>query len=273
MSWDWSGASAALSISHIPVVANVATVRVGYIDGQYVLNPTFGEMEKSSLDLVVAGTRQDIVMVEGGADELPGDLILGALEFALKGIGEIIDVIDEITRLAAVEKKPFKAEELNAELRAKIRSRVEIPLDDLLTIAEKQAREETYSQLVSDTIDELAEEYPEMEQEISSVIGDMEKEKMRAMVLETGRRVDGRGVKDIRTITLRNPGSSPGPRFCAFHARPDSGPGFSHSGHERGQPGDRFDRAGGIPEKVHAALQLPLFQCRRGWYPPWSRTS
>lgn len=195
------GASAALNISHLPVTDKVASVRVGYIDGQYVLNPTFSEMEKSTLDLVVAGTREDIVMVEGGAAELPSDIILGGLEFARRGIGEVIDLIEEITRLAGVEKSPFTPVELDPALKAKIRSRVESPLDDLLTIAEKQAREETYSRLVTDTIDQLAEEYPEMEKQISSVIGELEKEKMRAMVLETGRRVDGRGPKDIRTIT------------------------------------------------------------------------
>ncbi len=194
-------ASAALSISHIPVTDTVASVRVGYIDGQYVLNPTFGQMDSSSLDLTVAGTRTDIVMVEGGANELSSTVVLGALEFAQKGIAEVIELIAELTGQAGAAKQAFVAREMDQKLRDLVRGKVTGPLDDILTIAEKQAREETYNQLVADTIDDLAEEYPEMEKEISSVIGELEKEKMRRMVLEQGRRVDGRSTTDIRQIT------------------------------------------------------------------------
>ncbi|MCE5272936.1 polyribonucleotide nucleotidyltransferase [bacterium] len=194
-------ASTALALSHIPVTSTVASVRVGYIDGQYVLNPTFSQMDSSSLDLTVAGTRGDIVMVEGGANELPDTLVLGALEFAQKGIAEVVSLIDELVGQAGAPKQQFVPREMDPKLRELVRSRVENPLDDILTIAEKQAREETYNQLVADTVDDLAEEYPEMEKEISSVIGEMEKEKMRRMVLEQHRRVDGRSTTEIRQIT------------------------------------------------------------------------
>ena len=128
------GASAALSLSQIPVDDNIAAVRVGYTDGQFVLNPTFDQIENSKLNLVVAGTREAIVMVEGGSEELPASLVLEGLKFAKQGINEILDMIDELTGKAGLPKREFVPPETDTELENNVRARVETPLGEILKI-------------------------------------------------------------------------------------------------------------------------------------------
>ncbi|HUU30312.1 MAG TPA: polyribonucleotide nucleotidyltransferase [archaeon] len=195
------GSSAALSLSQIPVLDIVAAVRVGYINGEYVLNPTFSQIEQSNLDLVVAGTREAIVMVEGGANELPADIVLGALEFSRSGINSILDLIDKITRAAGLPKKEFVPEVVDSRLKEAVRKRVQAQLDEILQTAGKKEREDKYDNLVQQACAELSEEFPEAERQIIEIIGNLEKEKMRRMVLEEGRRVDGRKTNEIRDIT------------------------------------------------------------------------
>ena len=195
------GASTSLALSQIPVTELVAGVRVGYIDGQYVLNPTFEQSKRSELSLVVAGTRDAIVMVEGGAEELPAETVLGGLEFARVGINEILDLVEELARAAGVPKKQFVAEEIDHGLREKVTALVESPLDEILRTADKIEREERYHQMVSDTAAALAEQFPEQKNRISAVIDELEKKKMRRMVLTEGRRIDGRKLDEIRDIT------------------------------------------------------------------------
>lgn len=195
------GASAALSLSQIPIGDKIAAVRVGYIDGQYVLNPTFDQIEDSKLNLVVAGTRDAIVMVEGGAEELPAPQVLGGLEFARKGISEILDMIEEFAKAAGLPKREFTPPETDPELEEKVRAGVEAPLDKILRIAEKKERENAYDELVKSTVEALIGEYPEQETTIAGIIGDVEKKKMRQMVIQEGRRIDGRKSDEIRDIT------------------------------------------------------------------------
>ncbi|MEA1996329.1 MAG: polyribonucleotide nucleotidyltransferase [Gemmatimonadota bacterium] len=195
------GTSAALGISHLPVTEKVASVRVGYIDGEYVLNPTFLQSENSTLSLVVTGTRDAIVMVEGGAGELPTEVILGALKFSQDGINDILDLIDEVVRAAGVEKREMPPCEKNQALEEAVRSKVDAPIDEILKISDKKEREESYDELVERVVKELSEEFPEDAHEIASVAGNIEKKKMRTMVLDEGRRIDGRKRDEIRKIT------------------------------------------------------------------------
>jgi polyribonucleotide nucleotidyltransferase len=195
------GTSAALSLSRIPLVDRVAAVRVGYIDGQYVLNPGFSQLENSSLDLVVAGTRKATVMVEGGAGQMTPELVLGALEFSLQGINEILDLIDEITKAAGQPKKEFVPQQIDRQLVETVQASVGKSLDNILTIADKQTREYAYDDLIESTLTQMAEAFPEKEKDIIKIIGELEKEKMRRMVLAEGRRVDGRKPDEIREIT------------------------------------------------------------------------
>lgn len=139
------GASCALAISHIPVESMVASVRMGLIGDELVINPTFLQLEESQLELVVTGTRKDIVMVEGSADELSNEEILSALKMAHQAIGEIIDMIEEMTRLAGVPKKEFIAPEIDRNLVDQVSAMVNSPLDEILRISLKQEREEMFT--------------------------------------------------------------------------------------------------------------------------------
>lgn len=194
------GASVALSLSQIPITDKIAVVRVGYIDGQYVVNPVFDQIENSKLNLVVAGTRDAVVMVEGGAGELSASQVLGGLKFAREGIREILDMIEELAKAASLQKKEFTPLETDPHLEEKVRARVEAPLDEILRIADKKERENAYDELVKNAVGKLIEEYPEEETTIAVIIGDIEKKKMRQMVLQEGRRIDGRKNDEIRDI-------------------------------------------------------------------------
>ncbi len=195
------GVSCALAISHIPIENTVASVRMGLIDGKYVINPTYSQLEKSLLDLVVTGTREDIVMVEGAAKELSEAQILGALEEARKGINEILEMIDQLKDAAGVPKKEFVPAEIDQVLVDKVTRLVDEPLKGILRISMKQEREESFDALVNKTLEDLSEEYPDSETMISGIIREIEKNKMRRMVLDEERRIDGRKTDEIREIT------------------------------------------------------------------------
>ncbi|MCH8328420.1 MAG: polyribonucleotide nucleotidyltransferase [Candidatus Marinimicrobia bacterium] len=195
------GASASLGLSQIPVSDRVAAVRVGYLDGQYVLNPSFEQIASSALNLVVAGTRDAIVMVEGGANELPEDIVLGALKFASQGIGETLDLIDELVQAAGKPKKEFIGPVSDEALEQAVAARAESEFTDILKIADKADRADAVSNLKATVIEALADEFPDRDEEIKGFIGAIEKNKMRSMVVSEGRRIDGRGTTDIRDIT------------------------------------------------------------------------
>ncbi|MBN2289648.1 MAG: polyribonucleotide nucleotidyltransferase [Candidatus Glassbacteria bacterium] len=195
------GASCALSLSHIPLETSVAAVRMGLVDGNYLINPTYSQLEQSQLDLVVTGTRNDIIMVEGAAKELSDTKVLGALKEAHKGILEVLEMIEQITELAGVPKKQFVPQEVDRSLEDKVRSMVDDPLSEILRIPEKQQREESLEALVKKTVENLSEKYPESSAAISGLIGEIEKNKMRRMVIEQKQRIDGRKTDEIREIT------------------------------------------------------------------------
>ncbi len=132
-------ASAALTISGVPFMGPIGGARVGYIDGEYVLNPNIDEMPESKLDLVVAGTSEAVLMVESEAQELPEDVMLGAVMFGHKGFQPVIDAIIKLAEVAAKEPRDFLPEDLS-DLEAKMLAVVEGDLRDAYKITEKQAR-------------------------------------------------------------------------------------------------------------------------------------
>ena len=132
-------ASAALTLSGVPFMGPIGGARVGYINGEYVLNPHIDEMEESKLDLVVAGTGDAVLMVESEAKELPEDVMLGAVMFGHKGFQPVIDAIIKLAEVAAKEPRDFTAAELS-ELEAEMLALVEAELRDAYKITQKQAR-------------------------------------------------------------------------------------------------------------------------------------
>ncbi len=192
------GASAALCISNIPFDGPVAAVRVGYIDGQYVVNPTFSQLKESSLDLVVAGTRDAIMMVEAGAKEVPEDLMLGAIEFGQQQNQILIDLQDEMIREIGQPKLEFAAPRVRPEVRDEVAAAMEGRLEEILA-AVKEERQTGLDQ----RREELKERFADIfgAEEISMALDEVVKQTVRQSILERGIRPDGRGPTDIRPIS------------------------------------------------------------------------
>ncbi len=194
------GASAALTLSGIPFMGPIGGARVGYIDGEYVLNPRRDEMENTQLDLMVAGTAEGVLMVESEAHELSEEVMLGAVTFGHKAFQPVIDAIIDLAEVAAKEPwdlPPPPADEEAARARLK-----EIAADELAKAYEiqvKQQRQERIGAVKLDAVSRLTEEGFEPEL-ASALFKDLEKDIVRGGILKTGARIDGRDTKTVRPI-------------------------------------------------------------------------
>lgn len=197
-----TGASLALNLSNIPFDTILSGVRVGRKDGQFIINPSFEESEESELNIVIAGTDEAIVMVEGEATGVPEDMLLDALDFGHSRIKELNSLQREFLQECDLpEKREVKAAEVNEELEKKIRDKYTDKIRERNTIQGKLKRQRALSQLKKEAIEEFEEEYPESGNEIAGFMGDIEREIVRDMILRENRRVDGRGPDDIRDIS------------------------------------------------------------------------
>ncbi|MEX2045462.1 MAG: polyribonucleotide nucleotidyltransferase, partial [Opitutus sp.] len=199
-----NGASAALAISNIPWNGPIACVRVALIDGQFVANPTIEQMFSSSLDLIYVGTRKDMLMIEGSADQLPEEEFIKALEFGHQAIQPIIDAIEELVRIAGKPKSTFALVGASPEARAII-ERV-VPTQRLIdaifgkdraerTTAVKTLKEEAKAALTAEL---GADKFTDVD--LNVVFEDLQYKAYRKNVLEKGVRSDGRGQKDLRKL-------------------------------------------------------------------------
>ena len=195
------GCSAALNMSKIPFAGPVAAVRIGRIEGQWVLNPTFQQLQFSDVDIVVAGTETAITMVEGGAVEVPEEDIAEGLVVAHEGIRELIEIQKEFLKDVSVPKMEWTPVEIPADLRARVEELAEERVRESLNLKDKTERNQALATLREDIKAALAEEFPEQEGAIGTVISEIEKRVMRQQILERGERADGRGVDEIRPIT------------------------------------------------------------------------
>ncbi|MBU0710759.1 polyribonucleotide nucleotidyltransferase [bacterium] len=198
-----TGASIALSISKIPFLGPIAGVRVGRINGEYILNPTMSQMDESDIEIIVAGSEESIVMVEGETREISEDDLVGALEFGHKAIIELIQFQKEIIN----EIKPVKVEVQHSEISSKlletVRTKTEPNLDEWreLALESKHARSEAIANFTKSLVEELEEDYQDQDNVILGEIDEILKKNMRRHIVETQVRQDGRGLKDIRPIT------------------------------------------------------------------------
>jgi polyribonucleotide nucleotidyltransferase len=192
------GTSAALTISGLPFMGPIGGARVGYINGEYVLNPQQDEMGMSQLDLVVAGTQEGVLMVESEAHELSEDVMLGAVMFGHKAIQEVIDAIIDMAEQAA--KEPWPVAETPQEvidLRAKVRELGEAGLREAYKETVKQARYEKVGAAKKAVIEQLGED----EQAIAGgALKALESDIVRRDILDTGKRIDGRDTRTVRPI-------------------------------------------------------------------------
>ena len=194
-------ASTALSLSKVPWNGPIAAVRVGRVEGAWILNPTFQQLEFSDVDLTVSGSRDSIVMVEGGALELTEAEIIKGLEVAHKGIKELLDVADQVVEAVQQPKMEWTKAEPPAELVARVKSLAEDKVSEALTLAVKAERTQALSAIKATIVEQLAAEFPDKLREIAEVIEGIEYNTMRERVLSAGERVDGRDLDTVRPIT------------------------------------------------------------------------
>ncbi len=194
------GASAALTISGIPFLGPIGAARVGYIDGQYVLNPTIDKLPDSKLDLVLAGTNEGVLMVESEARELSEEVMLGAVNFGHAQYQHVINAIIELAEQCA--KEPWALAEPVPELaavEARVRALAEADLRVAYTEVVKQTRYEKVGAVKTRTLEALAAE--EMPVELGAkLLKKLESEVVRGNILKTGKRIDGRDTKTVRPI-------------------------------------------------------------------------
>jgi len=194
-------ASAALTLSGVPFLGPIAAARVGYIGGQYVLNPMIDEMPESSLDLVVAGTADAVLMVESEAKELSEDIMLGAVMYGQKHFQPVLDAIVKLAERAAKEPWELKPKD-DGELAKRVREMEESALRDAYTIAAKHERRDKVAAIKDKVVAALvpANDDGTMAGKVASAFKSAEKDVVRSGILSTKRRIDGRDLSTVRPI-------------------------------------------------------------------------
>jgi len=195
------GASAALTISDIPFSGPVSAVRIGRINGEFVVNPNLEEMELTELELTVAGTEDAIMMVESWADELGEDVMLDALELAHEEIKKGVALQNELRKLCGKEKREVKPIEVDEELVKLVGSVATDKISEHILIPNKTERQKTLDNLKLHIIQELAPDDPVRARDVSIIFEDIERDLVRRAIIDRSVRADGRGPKDIRQIT------------------------------------------------------------------------
>jgi polyribonucleotide nucleotidyltransferase len=193
------GGSAALLVSPIPFDGPVGVVRVGYINNELILNPTLAQLESSQLDLVVASTKQAIVMVEAGAKEVSEDIILRAIEFGHQANQDIIKLQEQLRQACGRPKVEAPTAEVNPELISAISPIVDGRLAQALSQPEKSQREQALSSLKKELVESLGEPFPE--EDIIAAFDTKVRAEVRGNLLNKAKRIDGRGLTDIRPIS------------------------------------------------------------------------
>ncbi|MEC8566548.1 MAG: polyribonucleotide nucleotidyltransferase, partial [Pseudomonadota bacterium] len=193
--------SAALTISGVPFRGPVGGARVGYIDGEYVLNPTIDQMQETSLDLVVAGTSDAVLMVESEADELSEELRLGAVMFGHKHFQPVIEACIRMAEKAAKEPREMEDKDDSA-LETKVAELAKSGLEAAYQEADKQTRQEAIAALRDMVKDELLDEASgdEDRNAVGGAFKGLESDIVRTGILDTEKRIDGRGLADVRPI-------------------------------------------------------------------------
>jgi polyribonucleotide nucleotidyltransferase len=200
------GASAALSLAGIPFNGPIGAARVGYLEGQYVLNPTVSELKRSALNLVVAGTEQGVLMVESEAMELPEEVMLGAVVFGHQQMQPVIQAIHEMVEAAGKPEWEWVPPAQDPELVARIAELAEAEVREAYSIRAKQTRSERLKQIqkrLLETLNTGDKAGPARENEIKRLLFDLEYKVVRECILAGEPRIDGRDTRTIRPITIR----------------------------------------------------------------------
>ncbi|HET9425861.1 MAG TPA: polyribonucleotide nucleotidyltransferase, partial [Gemmatimonadaceae bacterium] len=198
-------ASFALNASKIPFAGPIAATRIGRIQDKWVLNPTFQQLEFSDLELVVAGSKDSIVMVEGGALEVSEEDVLEALTISHKGIGELIAAQEELLKQLGKE-RPAKMEWTKAtpseDVSVAVKKLAEGKIVEALNQKDKHTRVQAVERVKSEVAEKLVADFPDNSKDIHALLGDVEYHSLRNQVLSSGLRVDGRKPNEVRPISI-----------------------------------------------------------------------
>ncbi|MCF6215131.1 MAG: polyribonucleotide nucleotidyltransferase [Emcibacter sp.] len=195
------GTSAALTLSGLPFMGPIGAARVGYIDGEYILNPTYEQLETSDLDLVVAGTRDAVLMVESEANELSEEIMLGAVMYGHEQMQVVIDAIIELAEVAAKDPIEMPEAEDHSELAAKVAKLAEKGLRDAYGETVKQVRSTQLGALKDKVKAELnGDDDPALSGLISEILKSLEQKIVRGDIIKTKKRIDGRALDKVRAI-------------------------------------------------------------------------
>jgi polyribonucleotide nucleotidyltransferase len=212
------GASAALEISHIPFAGPIASVKVGRIDGEFIANPTIEEMEDSDIELMVAGSKTGVVMVEGGADIVSEKDMLDAIFFGHEALQPLIDLQVELKKEFGKEKREFVPPAKDEELVAKVVEFSKDKIHEKVQIKTKIERQQALSALKDEVVEQFCEDYPEQIKEIKAAFGKCVKKTSRDIVLKEDKRIDGRAFDEVRQIDCEV-GNLPRPHGSALFTR------------------------------------------------------
>lgn len=194
------GSSVAIATSDIPWDGPTGSVRIGRVNGEFVINPDLAQREESDINLTVAGTEEAIMMVEAGADEVPEDVMLDAIFYAHEEIKKIVRFMNEIVEEVGKEKMEVELVKAPADLEAAVRAFATEKIDSAIRTAEKLERLDKIDAVENETKERFEEEFPESEKDISGLIFTITKECMRAMILDEGVRIDDRKLDEVRPI-------------------------------------------------------------------------
>jgi polyribonucleotide nucleotidyltransferase len=194
------GASAALEISDIPFLGPIAGVKVGRIDGEFIANPTLSQQEESDINLIVAGNRDGVVMVEGGSKFVSESDMIDAIFYGHQAIQPMLDLQESLKKEVGKPKRSIPDEVADTTLKAKVEEMGTPLLTDVLRIADKMDRQAKRRDAQKQVVDALLEEYEGQKSEIKDFFHSLEKKMVRSMILDEGKRIDGRSFNEVRPI-------------------------------------------------------------------------
>jgi len=212
------GASAALEISEIPFEGPIASVRVGLIDGEFKINPMVTEYDRCDINIIVAGSRTGVVMVEGGSRFASEEDMLEAIFLGHEAIQPLIDLQEKLRETLGKEKMAFEPPEKDEALVQKIEAAAAERIKEAVTVSDKVGRQKAVRSLKAEIFESLGEPYLDRKKEAFQLLGDLQKKVSRELVLKEGRRLDGRKFDEIRPITCEV-GLLPRPHGSALFTR------------------------------------------------------
>jgi polyribonucleotide nucleotidyltransferase len=195
-------ASYAINSSKIPFMGPIAGVRVGRVQEKWILNPPFQQLPYSDMDIVLAASKDSIMMVEGGALEVSEADMIEALSVGQRGVQELIAIQEELLSKGRTPKMQWTKAEIAPGIKARVDELTKGKIGDALNQADKHTRIEAVELVKKQAIEQLITEFPDNSKDLGNLVGDVEYNALRAQVLDTGKRVDGRGTKEVRPITI-----------------------------------------------------------------------